>query len=58
MKTYVFQLEVEVPEDQDIQPRLKQVLDLVVQNLSTLRKPEGGPQINLTVIDLGWKANA
>jgi len=55
MRTYVFQFEVEIEDDQDIQPAVKRVLESAVQHLSTARQPGQDPPFRLTVIDLGWK---
>jgi hypothetical protein len=55
VKTFVFQLEVEMADDEDVQRAVHQALRAAADNLRELRKPGEDPPFRLTVIPLGLK---
>jgi len=55
MKTYCFQVELEIAEEQDMQSALSQVMQAIASSMGRFHKPDSGPPMRLTVIDLGLK---
>jgi len=55
MKTFAFQVELEVSSDQDLRQPLQETLELIVEHLAVLKKPGEDPPFRITVIELGWK---
>lgn len=57
MKTFVFQLEVEMADGQDMEAAVSVVLHAIAADLGALKRPCQDPPFRLTVVDLGMKAD-
>ena len=55
MSTFVFQLEIQMEDGQDMQPAIKQVLDSMVEHLSKAWTRGQDPPFRLNVVVVGMK---